>query len=162
MDTCWFRKQLLLSHRHSVKVTRRETDMQSLSLSLSLPIGDRKASKPACPAHLARTCQSAPSNAERGRDAGRHSGKTSRLWNTVTKSDLYMSYLLMSKDSSVSVTEWMLRGTWGAQSVKCLPFAQVMILGSWDGAPHRAPCSEGNLLLPLLAHAFCGSFCLSL
>ena len=35
------------------------------------------------------------------------------------------------------------------QSVKCLPAAQVMISRSWDRAPHGAPCSVGNLLLPL-------------
>ena len=32
------------------------------------------------------------------------------------------------------------RGAWVAQSVKCLPSAQVMIPGSWDRAPYRAPC----------------------
>ena len=42
-------------------------------------------------------------------------------------------------------------GTWVAQVVKHLPSAQVMILGSWDRAPHHAPCSAGSLLstLPL-------------
>ena len=40
-------------------------------------------------------------------------------------------------------------GTWVAQSVKYLPSAQVMISGSWDPAPHWAPCSVGSLLLPL-------------
>ena len=34
-----------------------------------------------------------------------------------------------------------------AQSVKHLPFAQVVISGSWDGAPLLAPRSAGNLLL---------------
>ena len=41
---------------------------------------------------------------------------------------------------------------WGAQvaqSVKRLPLAQVMILGSWDGVSHQAPCSAGSLLLAL-------------
>ena len=37
----------------------------------------------------------------------------------------------------------------GGSVVKRLPSAQVMIPGSWDRAPHRAPCSEGSLLLPL-------------
>lgn len=37
------------------------------------------------------------------------------------------------------------------QSVKCLPLAQVIILGSWDGALHQAPYSAGSLLLPLTA-----------
>ena len=41
------------------------------------------------------------------------------------------------------------QGTWGAQSVKCLPSAQVMIPGSWDRVPHWAPCSVGRLLLLL-------------
>ena len=38
--------------------------------------------------------------------------------------------------------------TWVAQSVKRLPSAQVMILGSWGPVPHLAPCSVGSLLLP--------------
>ena len=42
-----------------------------------------------------------------------------------------------------------LRGTWVARSVGRLPSARVMILGSWDRAPHRAPCSAESLLLPL-------------
>ena len=41
------------------------------------------------------------------------------------------------------------QGAWVAQSVKHLPSAQVMIPGSWDWAPHWAPCSGGTLLLPL-------------
>ena len=40
-------------------------------------------------------------------------------------------------------------GTWVAQLVKRLPLAQIMISGSWDGAPGQVPCSEGSLLLPL-------------
>ena len=40
-------------------------------------------------------------------------------------------------------------GTWVAQWVKHLPSAQIMIPGSWDGAPHGDPCSSGNLLLLL-------------
>ena len=39
---------------------------------------------------------------------------------------------------------------WMAQLVMHLPSAQVMILGSWDGAPCPAPCSAGSLQLPLL------------
>jgi len=38
-----------------------------------------------------------------------------------------------------------------AQSVKCLPSAQVMVPGSRDQAPHWAPRSLGNPLLPLSA-----------
>jgi len=33
--------------------------------------------------------------------------------------------------------------------VEHLPSAQVTISGSWDRAPHRAPCSAESLLLPL-------------
>ena len=45
-------------------------------------------------------------------------------------------------------------GTWVAQLVKHLTLAQVMISGSWDGAPIVLwpPCSAGSLpttLLPL-------------
>jgi len=41
------------------------------------------------------------------------------------------------------------KGYLGGSVVKHLPSAQVMIPGSWDGAPRRAPCSAGSLLLPL-------------
>ena len=41
------------------------------------------------------------------------------------------------------------RSTSVAQSVKHLPWSHVMISGSWDRAPCRAPCSVGSLLLPL-------------
>jgi len=43
----------------------------------------------------------------------------------------------------------MSRAAWVTQSVKHLPLAQVMNLGSWDQAPHRSLCSAGSLLLPL-------------
>ena len=36
-----------------------------------------------------------------------------------------------------------------ARSFKRQPLAQVMIPGSWDGAPGLGPCSAGSLLLPL-------------
>ena len=41
------------------------------------------------------------------------------------------------------------RGTWVAQSVKCLPSAQVMIPGCWDQTPCWAVCSVKSLFLPL-------------
>nr|XP_054367840.1 uridine diphosphate glucose pyrophosphatase NUDT22 isoform X3 [Mirounga angustirostris] len=34
-------------------------------------------------------------------------------------------------------------GAWVAQMVKRLPSAQVMVPGSWNRVPHRAPCSLG-------------------
>ena len=40
-------------------------------------------------------------------------------------------------------------GAWVAHSVKCLPSAQVMASGSWDGALHWATDAAGSLLLPL-------------
>ena len=43
----------------------------------------------------------------------------------------------------------MLEGTWMAQLVKHFPLTQVMISGSWDLAPHQAPCSAGSLFLSL-------------
>ena len=52
-----------------------------------------------------------------------------------------------------------------AQPVRHLPSAQVMILGSWDTAPHQAPCTVGSLLLPLplpLPPAYALSLSLSL
>ena len=39
--------------------------------------------------------------------------------------------------------------TWGAQLVRCLPSAQVMISGSYDRASHEAPSSAEGLLLLL-------------
>ena len=41
------------------------------------------------------------------------------------------------------------RSAWVAQLVKPLPLIQVMIPGSWGGAPYWAPCSVQSLLLPL-------------
>lgn len=40
-------------------------------------------------------------------------------------------------------------GSWGAQSVRCLPSARVMPPGAWDRVPLRTPCSAGSLPLPL-------------
>lgn len=37
-------------------------------------------------------------------------------------------------------------GAWVAESIKCLPVAQVMI--PWDRAPRQAPGSAGSLLFP--------------
>lgn len=34
------------------------------------------------------------------------------------------------------------RGTWVAQSVEHLPPARVVTPGSWDRAPHQAPCQD--------------------
>ena len=42
-----------------------------------------------------------------------------------------------------------LGGTWGAQLVKRLPSAQVMISRSWNGAPCQGPYSSESLLLPV-------------
>ena len=41
-----------------------------------------------------------------------------------------------------------MRGAWVAQSVKCLPSAQVMISGSWDRAPHQVPPLGACFFLP--------------
>ena len=46
---------------------------------------------------------------------------------------------------STEVKSDLYRGTWMAQSDERLPWAQVMVLGSWDWVP----CSTGSLLLPL-------------
>ena len=44
---------------------------------------------------------------------------------------------------------------WEVQLVKHWPSAQVMIPGSWDQTPHRAPCSLGSLLLPSHSPCLC-------
>ena len=52
------------------------------------------------------------------------------------------------------------RGTWMAQLVEHLPLAQVMILGSWNGAPPQVSCSVGSLLLPFpLPPPLCSCSC---
>lgn len=50
------------------------------------------------------------------------------------------------KETDVRRTRWMIEirvredwGTWVSHSVKSLLLAHVMILGSWDRVPHRAP-----------------------
>ena len=50
-------------------------------------------------------------------------------------------------------------GAWVAQPVKCLPFTQVMILGSWDQVQYWAPWSPESLLLPLLVLSHSLLFC---
>jgi len=47
-------------------------------------------------------------------------------------------YTSVSKDIQKVVKNKELWVTWVAQSVKCLPLAQVMMSGSWDQAPCRA------------------------
>ena len=51
-----------------------------------------------------------------------------------------------------------LRGVWVAQSVKRLPLALVIILGSWDQALCWTPCSVGYLLHPLAHPHFVRTF----
>ena len=49
-----------------------------------------------------------------------------------------------------------LKGCLGGSVTKHLPLAQVMIPGSWDGAPFQAPCSIRSLpLLLALPHCLC-------
>ena len=50
-----------------------------------------------------------------------------------------------SKEVDVMCARTELWGVWGAQLVKRLPSDQVMISGSWNGAPHQGR----ELLLPL-------------
>jgi len=40
-------------------------------------------------------------------------------------------------------------GSLGGSVVEPLSLAQVMIPGSWDRVPHRAPCLAESLLLPV-------------
>ena len=65
--------------------------------------------------------------------------------NYCSKSSWNLSHLSWEAKMTPTFRFW---GTWLVQSVKHLPSAQVMIPGSWDGAPHWASCSAGSLLLP--------------
>ena len=70
----------------------------------------------------------------------------------------------ISKQQVLKITS---RSTWVAQSVKRRPLIQIMIPGSWDGAPSWALCSEGSLPFPLLplcalSHHLCHYLCQSL
>ena len=71
------------------------------------------------------------------------------LWGNKTASGLPLRKVFAKSWMNIVFKKLELRGAWGAQSVKHLPSAQVTILGSWDRAPCRAPCSAGSLLLPL-------------
>ena len=47
------------------------------------------------------------------------------------------------KGASTGNSECDFRGAWVAESVKRLSLGQVMILGSWDGAPHGFFAQQG-------------------
>ena len=49
----------------------------------------------------------------------------------------------------VCCLNYVLWDSWVAQVVERLPSAQVMMLGSWDRAPHQGPCMEKSLLISL-------------
>ena len=69
--------------------------------------------------------------------------KNTTNWNAV------LPHSILPKSEFKWMSEGWLRG-WG---VEHLPSAQVKISGSWAGAPHRAPCSQGSpppLPLPLV------------
>ena len=51
--------------------------------------------------------------------------------------------------NSIRLQKYIYQGHLGVLMVECLPLAQVMIPGSCDRAPPRAPWSVGSLLLPL-------------
>ena len=64
---------------------------------------------------------------------------------------------LENKTELVFSQRGLLRGTWVAQPIECLPSPQVMIPGSWDPACIVLPTQQGAclslficLLLPLL------------
>ena len=72
---------------------------------------------------------------------------TKNFWAHTMHHVFCSEWKFLVKSSSEMI---MPRGTWVAQLVKCLPLAQAqaMMSGSWEGAPHRAPCLVGSLLLP--------------
>ena len=89
---------------------------------------------------------------------------TSGLYNCERKNDLFLSnqlwwFIGQSKETDTAHVQsisksWQLNpqnisrlGHLGGSVVGCLPFAQVVIPGSWDGVPHQLP--TGSLLLPL-------------
>ena len=46
-------------------------------------------------------------------------------------------------------------GRLGGSLVERLPLAQVVILGSWDRVPHRAPCGEPASLSAYVSASVC-------
>ena len=58
---------------------------------------------------------------------------TERVWALVPCTDMERPLLKSSP----------LRGTWEAQSVRCLPLAQVMVPGSWDPGHVGLPAQRG-------------------
>ena len=53
----------------------------------------------------------------------------------------------------------LLKGSLGGSVVEYLPLAQGMILESWDGVPHQAPCMEPASPFACVSDSF--SLCLS-
>ena len=59
-----------------------------------------------------------------------------------------------NKEKNLLILKKDLRGASIAQSVKCLPSARVLILGSWDQACVGLPAWQSLLLPPLLPLPF--------
>ena len=47
------------------------------------------------------------------------------------------------------------RGSLGGSAVECLPLAQGVILETWDGVPHQAPCREPASLSAYVSASLC-------
>ena len=89
-------------------------------------------------------------NCEQGRkEDGGYTMATPKLHRNATFCFYESQHFVMKANILLKISCMRAPGWLSWLNIRLLIMGQVMISGSWDGAPSRAPCSAWNLLLPL-------------